>query len=243
MSELCIIILLQRNMAKLLEKISDLNDLILQGKHLEAFEKYYHDDVVIQENGKPPTAGKRANRALRTEFISSVNEFVRAKPLKVTVGEGTSIVEWQYSYNHKDYGEVKYTQVSVLEWENEKVVKERFYNNRTSKSQKTGKEGDTLIVLFNLKKGVKEVDYEKYAVEIDSPSIKRLASNRGFKIFKGLNLFGRDTPSPYRYIEVMDISSFDDLASDIRREEIQKMLRQFSSFADNPQLIITKQIN
>ena len=29
-------------MTSLLEKISDLNDLVLQGKAMDAFEKYYH---------------------------------------------------------------------------------------------------------------------------------------------------------------------------------------------------------
>ena len=37
-------------MEKLLNSITDLNDLILQGKAMEAFEKYYHEDVIMQEN-------------------------------------------------------------------------------------------------------------------------------------------------------------------------------------------------
>jgi hypothetical protein len=40
-------------MTTLLEKISDLNDMILQGNALEAFEKYYSDDVVMQEIMNP----------------------------------------------------------------------------------------------------------------------------------------------------------------------------------------------
>jgi hypothetical protein len=43
-------------MNTLLEKITDLNDLVLRGKALEAFDKYYHDDVVMQENDNPPWA-------------------------------------------------------------------------------------------------------------------------------------------------------------------------------------------
>ena len=42
-------------MNTLLKKISDLNDLVLQGKALEAFETYYDDDVVMQENENAPT--------------------------------------------------------------------------------------------------------------------------------------------------------------------------------------------
>ncbi len=34
----------------LLEKITDLNNLLLQGNIMDAFEKYYHEEVVTQEN-------------------------------------------------------------------------------------------------------------------------------------------------------------------------------------------------
>ncbi|MDQ4140879.1 MAG: nuclear transport factor 2 family protein, partial [Bacteroidota bacterium] len=85
-------------MITLLEKISDLNDLVLQGKALEAFEKYYHDDVVMQENENTPTLGKSANRQRENEFFSAITEFRGAYPLKVTVGEGVTMVQWHYDY-------------------------------------------------------------------------------------------------------------------------------------------------
>ena len=230
-------------MAKLLEIISDLNDLVLQGRALEAFEKYYHDEVVIQENDQLPTVGKKNNRALIKRFMASVTEFRSAKPLKVAIGQSISMVEWQYDYTHKDYGEVKYIQLAVQEWEKGKIVKEKFYYNDTFHSRAQVKKEATLVVLFNLLEGTSEAEYERYAVEIDSPTVKRLSSNHGFKILKGLNLFGSDASSPYQYIEVMTVSNFDELALDFQKEEMQKMLKQFSSFTDNPQLIVTKQIN
>ena len=49
-------------MSKLLEKVTDLNDLVLQGKAMEAFEKYYDKDIIMQENESQPTIGKEANR-------------------------------------------------------------------------------------------------------------------------------------------------------------------------------------
>ena len=39
----------------------DLNDMILTGKALEGFEKYYADNCEMQENTEPPTVGKDAN--------------------------------------------------------------------------------------------------------------------------------------------------------------------------------------
>ena len=40
----------------------ELNQMILSGKALEAFEKFYADDLVMQENDQPPRIGKAANR-------------------------------------------------------------------------------------------------------------------------------------------------------------------------------------
>src|SRR5687768_16196199 len=114
-------------MSTLLEKISDLNDLVLQGKALDAFEKYYHEEVVMQENENPPTIGKAANRLREQEFFNSITQFRYAKPLKVTVGESITMVQWQYDYTHKDWGVKYYTQVSVQEWKEGKIIKEQFF--------------------------------------------------------------------------------------------------------------------
>lgn len=114
-------------MTTLLEKISDLNDLVLQGRPLVAFEKYYHEDVVMQENENVPTIGKEANRKREEEFFASVTEFRGARPLKVSVGDGITMVQWWYDYTHKDWGVRKYTQISVQEWKDGKIFKEQFF--------------------------------------------------------------------------------------------------------------------
>ena len=43
-------------MEKLAARINDLNNLIVQGKALEGFEKYYHDEVVIHRKAHKPIA-------------------------------------------------------------------------------------------------------------------------------------------------------------------------------------------
>lgn len=114
-------------MTTLLEKICDLNDLVLQGKVLEAFDKYYHDDVIMQENENSPMIGKSINRKREENFFEGLVEFRSIKPLKVTVGEGVTMVQWHYDYTHKDWGVRNYTQVSVQEWRDGKIIKEQFF--------------------------------------------------------------------------------------------------------------------
>lgn len=116
-------------METVLEKINDLNDLVLQGKGMEAFEKYYHEDVVMQENENAPTVGKSQNRKREELFFASITEFRGARPLKVSVGEGVSMVEWYYDYTHKDWGVKTYTQISVQEWKDGFIIREKFYYN------------------------------------------------------------------------------------------------------------------
>jgi hypothetical protein len=118
---------MQKSMTTLLEKISALNNLVLQGKALEGFEIYYDDNVIMQENESAPTVGKEANRKREEEFFAAITEFRSAKPLKLTAGPDVTMVQWHYDYTHKDWGVRNYTQVSVQEWKNGKIVKEQFF--------------------------------------------------------------------------------------------------------------------
>lgn len=114
-------------MNRLIEKISAVNDLILQGKSLEAFETFYHENVVVQDNDNPELVGKALNREREEAFFAEITEFRCAKPLKVTVGEKTTMVEWYLDYTHKQLGKKQYTQVAVQEWQDGKIIKEKFY--------------------------------------------------------------------------------------------------------------------
>jgi len=109
------------------EKIHHLNELVLTGKALDAFEMYYHDDVVMRENETVPTIGKEANRKREHQFFADVKEFRGARVLDVAVGENVSFVKWHYDYDHKDWGTRNYIQVSVQHWENGKIIREQFF--------------------------------------------------------------------------------------------------------------------
>ncbi|HEY0656317.1 MAG TPA: nuclear transport factor 2 family protein [Chryseosolibacter sp.] len=114
-------------MTKIRTLIDELNDMVLQGKPLEAFEKFYADDVVMQENDLPPTIGKTANRKREEEFFSSLIDFRSAKVLDVAEGENVTMVKWNYDYTHKDWGVRTYTQVSVQHWRDGQIFKEQFF--------------------------------------------------------------------------------------------------------------------
>lgn len=114
-------------MQTLKEKISHLNQLVLEGKALDAFEMYYDDEIVMQENAAEPTVGKDANRQREIEFFGSITEFRGASVDHIAVGEDVTMVVWNYDYTHKDWGVRNYRQVSVQNWKDGKIVKEQFF--------------------------------------------------------------------------------------------------------------------
>ncbi len=106
---------------------AELNEAILNGKGLEAFESYYAEDVVMQENDAEPTVGKSANRTREQEFFGAITDFRGAEVLASGSGEDVTFSHWYFDFTHRDWGERKYRQVAVRTWKNGKIVREVFH--------------------------------------------------------------------------------------------------------------------
>lgn len=106
---------------------AELNEMIQNGQILEAFEQFYANDCVMQDQGFEPWVGKDLNRDREKDFFSKLTE-VRAFDLRESsAGEDVSFSIWFNDYTHAEWGEMKYEQVAVRHWKDGKIVKERFY--------------------------------------------------------------------------------------------------------------------
>ncbi|WP_109807307.1 REDY-like protein HapK [Sphingosinithalassobacter portus] len=97
-----------------------------------------------------------------------------------------------------------------------------------------------IIVLFNLKPGVSAQEYEAWAREFDIPGANGLDSVESFTVHRATGLFGSDAPSPYDYIELLDITEMDPFVAEVSAEAFQAIAARFADFADNPQFILTE---
>jgi hypothetical protein len=107
-----------------------LNDQIAKGDILGAFDKFYAENVTMQENSDEPFAGKAINRKREEEFIASVQEFHSAKLLASAVNGDTSFGEWEFDATYKGGARIKMSEVAVRHWNNGQIVQERFYYNK-----------------------------------------------------------------------------------------------------------------
>jgi hypothetical protein len=112
------------------DSLKDLNNMVLEGRMMDAFEKYYHDEVIMQDNDLPPTISKEANRWRELEFLNNIADFRSAQVKGLGVGDDISFVIWEYDYTHNEWGPRHYTQVSVQRWKEGKIIDEKFiYSN------------------------------------------------------------------------------------------------------------------
>lgn len=92
-----------------------------------------------------------------------------------------------------------------------------------------------LVVLFNLKPGVTEADYEAFACNLDIPTVKGLRSVSEFRVFRLDSVMGSENAAPYRYVEVIDFESMDALGADmVATPAMAEIQAKFGKLADNP---------
>lgn len=117
-------------MSTIAELDKDLNQKLLSGKMMEAFEQYYADDVVMQENSDAPCAGKDANRKRELDFVTQIQEVHGFALADSAVSDDTSFSQWSSDVTFKNGFRFSNTQVAVRKWKNGKIVHERFFYSK-----------------------------------------------------------------------------------------------------------------
>jgi len=111
------------------ESVENLNRMIENKQIMEAFEKYYADDVVMNEVGQDPKVGKEANRNYEQMWVDGLKQItIEIKGVAIDEESGLAFVEAHYDFEHEQWGQLKYDQVAVQRWENGKIVQETFYH-------------------------------------------------------------------------------------------------------------------
>lgn len=113
------------------EKAADIYAMSGQGQMLEAFEKYYHEDVVMEEATGDVCKGKDANRKREQEWMASIKEMHGGGVKAITSNEeeGITMVESWIDMTTKEGHRLKMEQVAVQRWEGDLIIHERFYYN------------------------------------------------------------------------------------------------------------------
>ena len=112
------------------EKVTDLYNMISQGKMLDAFDKYYGENVVMEEVGEDAKTGKAVNREREEQFLKSVEDFHGMGIDAITADEdsGVTMVENWMDASIAGMGRILMKQVAVQKWDGDFIVHEKFYH-------------------------------------------------------------------------------------------------------------------
>lgn len=90
----------------------------------------------------------------------------------------------------------------------------------------------TMIVLVDLKDGVKPEDYERWISESYRPTVMNLPS---VEDWRGYRVEGGD-PS-FRYVVTVEVNDAEQLGRDAETEEMQRLLGELGNYAEVTQLM------
>lgn len=99
-----------------------------------------------------------------------------------------------------------------------------------------------IVVLFNLKAGVQASTYEAWAKSTDLPTVNSLKSVDQCRLLRTSRVMGSELPSPYQYIETIEVNSFAGFQEDLNGPLMQRITEEFNKFADKPLLIVSQEL-
>ena len=114
-----------------LERLQDLYDRMSQGQMMEAFEDYYAENVQVTEANGEVRDGKQAQRSAIQQWQGMIKEMHgmgNGSPMSNEASGQTSIESW-FEATFQDGNRMKMEEVCVQNWQDGKIVKERFYYN------------------------------------------------------------------------------------------------------------------
>ncbi len=114
-----------------LSKAKSLYAMIGQGQMLDAFEKFYHEEVVMQEATGEVRKGKETNREFEKKWLAGIETFHGGGVNSITSNEddGVTSVESWTDVTFKNGRRAKLEEVAIQKWEDGLIVYERFYYN------------------------------------------------------------------------------------------------------------------
>lgn len=110
--------------------LDDLLNGLLTGRLLEVFEKHYHADVVMSENGKddPERHGKDKNRAYEAYFAEHATwHGANVTDILVDGDRSAYVMFCDFTFHGQ---RLTFTQSAVQRWKDGQIIQETFFYSR-----------------------------------------------------------------------------------------------------------------
>lgn len=113
--------------AKIKESVEEIVALALSGKGAEAWEKFYHESVEKIDLDGVSIKGKPNVLAANHSLLGSITQVRTYEHAGSLVKGNRSFIVWNVDFDVKDVGTIKVTEVCIQDWQDGKIIRERFF--------------------------------------------------------------------------------------------------------------------
>ncbi len=106
-------------------QVLGLISLVEKGQMLEAMNRYYAENVAMQENVSPPSVGFAENYAREEAFYGSL-QALRFNLVSVVVEGDRAVINWVFDYTTADGTSYRMDEIAIQTWRDGKIVHERY---------------------------------------------------------------------------------------------------------------------
>ena len=96
------------------------------GKAMETFDTFYQDDLEKTDLDGITHYGKAENRRVGEELLAKVVAVRDFTAVGKVVKGNRSFLVWSLDFDHADNGPMKVTEVAVQDWQDGKIIRERY---------------------------------------------------------------------------------------------------------------------
>ena len=115
-------------MQKNLQELSNaMNEMVKNGKLIDAAEKYYAPNIRTVEFDGRVTDGRQAAMKKLTDFVGSIQKVKEITLLRSAAGDNASFSEFILDLEMKDGSGIYLHEIVRSLWENGQIVEERYF--------------------------------------------------------------------------------------------------------------------
>src|SRR4051812_27885450 len=102
------------------QRVQELVEYVESGRIIDAIDRFYADDVSMQENSAAPVVGKAANRERERAFFASVTVH-QNRARSIVADSDHAVISWLLEFTGADGKRYRLDQLAFQTWKNDRI--------------------------------------------------------------------------------------------------------------------------
>lgn len=113
-------------------RVLELVAYVEAGRFIEGLERFYHEDVVMQENCEPPRIGLAASIVRQEQAQAGTGAIHEIKAAAVLIDGDRVCIEWHAEWTFAGTDRVRVEETALQVWVGDRIRSERFFYDPTA---------------------------------------------------------------------------------------------------------------